>query len=158
MLDADQAERRVTDAEAKLGLALRRLRGVRHDALTRGFDPVKHGPVIAAYREAECEVLAARLAWASVRGVAPPTDGREPALLEEAGGLDSPLFEPIAEDGARRPSIPLTAPPASLPDVALVDRLPVSAAHDTASLLPRSRVRVVRWLGEAVRLIQWSRA
>lgn len=97
MLDADQAERRVTDAEAKLGLALRRLRDVRRDALTRGFDPVKHGPVIAAYREAECEVLAARLAWAAVRGVAPPSDGREPTQRESADGPHSPPCEPIVE-------------------------------------------------------------
>ncbi len=129
MSGAAEAERRVADAEANLGLALRRLRAVRRDALRRGFDAEKHNPVIAAYRQAASKVLAARLAWASAGG----------------GSETAPAGRPDALPPGATAPIPLRASPRP-------------AAWQAAPLHPASPVRIVRWLRGAVRLLQSTRA
>jgi hypothetical protein len=62
-MNAENAERRLVDAETKLARALQRLHTLRRAALAGGYDPVEFDRALMAYRRAEQEALQAREAW-----------------------------------------------------------------------------------------------
>ncbi|HEX2037309.1 MAG TPA: hypothetical protein VHS99_24280 [Chloroflexota bacterium] len=92
MINPDNAERRLFDAETKLAQALRRLHALRRAALAGAFDPTEFDQALVAYRQAEKEALEAREALATAhqqaaQPVAAATQGSV-GLLDEVGLLE----------------------------------------------------------------------
>ena len=91
-MNANNAERRLVDAETKLAQALQRLHTLRRTALAGGYDPVEFDQALMAYRRAEKEALEARQAWAGT----PEAQRHETqaAELAQASQPDPGLTEP----------------------------------------------------------------
>jgi hypothetical protein len=64
-MNANNAEQRLVEAEAKLTRALQRLSALRRAALYGNYDPAEFDRAVMAYREAEMEAQDARRALAT---------------------------------------------------------------------------------------------
>jgi hypothetical protein len=95
-VEAEETTRRLAQAESNVARTLLHLQQIRRASLDGRFDPQEYDRALLAYRQAEHEALAARLAWAQARGASAPAP--VPA------GVPTPAPAPPAPDAPFQPT------------------------------------------------------
>jgi hypothetical protein len=98
-VETDETTRRLAQAESNVARTLLHLQQIRRASLGGRFDPQEYDRALLAYRQAEHEALAARLAWAQARGAAPAP---VPAGAPDPG--PGPAPSPPAPDAPFQPT------------------------------------------------------